>query len=100
MISMALKGVSDVINEVRSISRSLVPSTLRDLGLIESILELIDSFQRTKRVKINFKPVEIDEKSLPENLQLAIFRILQEQLTNIVRHSSAEQVNISLKNNG
>ena len=98
MISMALKGVSDVINEIRSISRSLVPSTLRDLGLIESIHELIDSFERTQTFKIKFKPINIDEEKLPENLQLTIFRIIQEQLTNIIKYASARDVFIRLKN--
>ncbi len=37
MANMALKGVSDVINEIRSMSRALVPYTLKDLGLVESI---------------------------------------------------------------
>ena len=45
MVSMALKGVSDVINEVRAMSRSLVPYTLKDLGLVESIEELVESIR-------------------------------------------------------
>jgi PAS domain S-box-containing protein len=92
MVSLALKGVSDVINEVRAISKSLVPSTLKDLGLIESINELIDSFRRTQLMAIHFDHFNFHENPLPENQQLTLFRITQEQLNNIVKHSRARNV--------
>ncbi len=96
MVNMALKAVSDVINDVRAMSRSLIPSTLKDLGLIESINELIDSLTRAKIVKIEFDHLEFDENILPENQKLTLFRIVQEQLNNIVKHACAKTVNIRL----
>jgi PAS domain S-box-containing protein len=99
MVSMALKGVSDVINEVRSMSRSLVPSTLKDLGLIESISELIDSITRTQLLSIELEDCGFTENHLPENLKLTMFRIVQEQLNNIVKHANAREVFIRLSQN-
>jgi PAS domain S-box-containing protein len=100
MVSMALKGVSDVINEVRSMSRSLVPFTLKDLGLIESINELIDSIKRTLKLHIEFDHAAYKIKLLQQNQKLTLFRIVQEQLNNIVKHSKASNVIITLKNDG
>ena len=96
MVDMALKAVSDVINDVRAMSRSLVPFTLKDLGLIDSVNELIDSLLRTKVLDIEFEHLEFDEDQLPENQKLTLFRIIQEQLNNIVKHAGAKKVTIKL----
>lgn len=97
MVALALKGVSDVINDVRSISRSLTPPTLKDLGLIEALNELIDSISRTQLLTIHFDVFQFDESILPENQKLTIFRMVQEQLNNIVRHADARQAWIELR---
>jgi len=97
MITMALKGVGDIINEIRSISRSLVPSTLQDLGLIDSVNDLIDSLRQTQALRIDLDYSGFDENALPENKKLSLFRIIQEQLNNIMKHANAQHVLISLR---
>lgn len=96
MVNMGLKAVADAINDVRTISRSLVPFTLKDLGLIESINELIEAFMRTKVLTIEFEHAEFVEDLVPENQKLSLFRIVQEQLNNIIKHSGAKNVSIKL----
>ena len=96
MVNMALRAVGDVINDVRSISRSLVPFTLKDLGLIESINELVDTFLRTRVLNIEFEHAGFAEDAIPENQKLSLFRIVQEQLNNIVKHAGAKNVSIKL----
>jgi PAS domain S-box-containing protein len=97
MLSMAVKGVSDIINEVRAMSRSLIPSTLKDLGLVESVNELVDSIARTNVLQVDFNPIEFEDSYLPENQQLTLFRIIQEQFNNIVKHAGARNVFIKLE---
>jgi len=96
MVDMALKSVSDVINDVRAMSRSLVPFTLKDLGLVESINELIDSLMRTRSINIEFEYGCFNESIVPENQKLSMFRIVQEQLNNVVKHARAQNVWIKL----
>ncbi|MFL5738725.1 MAG: PAS domain S-box protein [Flavisolibacter sp.] len=96
MLNMALKGVSDVINEVRAVSRSLIPSMLNDLGLVESVTELVDSITRTELLRIDFHHLHFDEDQLTENQKLSLFRIIQEQLNNIVKHAGADEAWIEL----
>jgi len=96
IIEIALKSVSDIINDVRSMSRSLVPFTLKDLGLIESIKELIDSLMRTRTINIEFEYARFNESIVPENQKLSIFRIVQEQLNNVIKHAGAQNVWIKL----
>jgi signal transduction histidine kinase len=79
-------------------SRSLLPHTLKDLGLVDSVSELIESFGRAQLLKIGLDCKGFDEELLPENQKLTLFRIIQEQLNNIARHAGAKNISISLKN--
>ena len=98
MVSLALKSISDVINEIRTISHALVPPTLGDLGIIESIEELIHSISYGRRLQIDFDYFEFNEDRVPENQQLMLFRIIQEQLNNVVKHAEASRVHMVIKN--
>ncbi|HJW18858.1 MAG TPA: PAS domain S-box protein, partial [Flavisolibacter sp.] len=97
MVNMALKGVSDAINEIRAMSRSLLPHTLSDLGLVESICELTDSLGRAQLIRIDFNYDDFDEINIPENQKLTLFRIVQEQLNNIAKHAEASNISVTLK---
>ena len=97
MVTRALKGVSDIIDEIRSISRSLVPSSLQDLGFIESVNDLVDSLRHTQAISINFDHLDFDEDILPDNKTLSLFRIIQEQLNNILKHANAKNVTVTLR---
>ena len=98
MISMALKGISDVINEVRRMSRTLMPPTLGDLGLMESVSDLVETISRTQYLRIDLDDYEFDEGQVADNKKLMIFRIIQEQLNNIVKHAEAKKVSVMLRN--
>jgi PAS domain S-box-containing protein len=97
MVNMALRSMADVINEVRSMSRSLVPPTMKDLGLIDSINDLIESIRSTQSLSIELDYYEFDEDQLPENKKLALFRITQEQLNNVIKHAKATHVSIMIR---
>jgi PAS domain S-box-containing protein len=98
ILNLALNSVRDVINDIRGMSRSLVPFTLKDLGLVESIHELAESLMRARTVVIEFEHIDFNEDSIPENQKLSLFRIVQEQLNNIIKHSGAQNVWIRLYN--
>ncbi|MEO7984435.1 MAG: ATP-binding protein, partial [Bacteroidota bacterium] len=97
MINHSHKALVGIINQIRQLSQSLVPPSLGDLGLIESIQELCDSIKRAHTFGINFFSRHFSEEQLPENLKLMLFRIIQEQVNNIVRHAEAKSVQIKLQ---
>lgn len=97
LIDIALKNVSNVIDEVRFMSRSLVPPTLKDLGLVDSVNDLVDSLRTTQPLNFELTYVDVDEEHLPENKKLALFRILQEQLNNVLKYAGANKVSIALR---
>jgi signal transduction histidine kinase len=97
MIQLSHKTLVGIINELRRLSQSLVPPTLGDLGLVESIYDLCDSLRSTHTFNIEFYHRHFNEDPLPANLKLMFFRIIQEQASNIIRHAQASNVNIRLQ---
>jgi PAS domain S-box-containing protein len=97
LITISSRNIMEAINEIRKLSRSLVPPTLGDLGLIESIKDLCDAFISMKTFNIDFVHRNVREKHVPDNQKLMLFRIIQEQTNNIVKHAKASNVKIELK---
>jgi len=90
-----LKGrVDDIIQIVRDVATTLRPAAL-DLGILPGIEWLVEEFQKRNGIHCRVK-VENGEIDLPEDRGIVLFRILQESLTNISRHASARNVEISL----
>jgi hypothetical protein len=85
----------ETVESVRRIARNLRPGMLDDLGLAAAIESLIDQFMGRSdidcRLVMNREEFEIDE-----SLAICIYRILQEALTNIARHSGADSIRIIL----
>lgn len=97
MITFSHKSLTDTINEIRLMSQSLVPPTLGDLGLIESVQDLCDALRRAHTFSVDFNYRYFYEDSLPGELRLILFRIVQEQINNIIRHANASHVQIRLQ---
>ncbi len=96
LLEMSLKSVANAIDDVRTMSRSLVPPTLKDLGFIDSVNDLIDSLRTTQPVEFTLDYIDFDEERLTENRKLALYRIIQEQLNNVVKYANAGKVTICL----
>jgi signal transduction histidine kinase len=74
----------------------LLPPTLDKFGLIEAVKELIESFQKSDSVNILLQ-VKQDEGRLAEKMtELNLFRIIQELISNSIKHGQAKQVLIDL----
>jgi PAS domain S-box-containing protein len=93
-ISKSYQNVTFIIEEIRRLTKKLVPPSL-DTTLAEAIRDLIDEIQAIAPVKISLV-TELDEKSLNESIKLMIYRILQEQINNILKHAAASQVEIKI----
>lgn len=100
MLKKSSEYIKQVIDEIRSLSKSLISPTLNDLGLMESLKELIDSIVKIKDMQIDVHRDNFSEETLSDIQKLMLYRIMQEQLNNILKHSKAEHVDIGLKNAG
>jgi two-component system sensor histidine kinase UhpB len=95
-IDDAKQSVRQALNEVRRISSELRPETLEQLGLVSALTELATSFGRLSGIRVERR---FDE-SLPKldpDVELAVYRIAQESLTNVARHANATRVVIALE---
>jgi signal transduction histidine kinase len=85
------------IEEVRTIVQDLRPAILDDLGIIATITWFCREFQK---VYVNIevkKDIDILEQDIPSPLKTVIYRILQEALNNVAKHSRARKIQLGLK---
>jgi signal transduction histidine kinase len=83
------------ILEVRTISHLLHPPLLDELGFHSAARWYAEGFAKRSGVRVELHLTEIVER-LPKEIELALFRVLQESLTNIHRHANASQVDIAV----
>ncbi len=87
---------SDTLDEIRTISQNLRPTTLDTIGLSASVNNMMERLKRSTEIKISYKcPLSIDEL-IPKDLEINIYRILQELTNNILKHSKASEATITI----
>jgi PAS domain S-box-containing protein len=89
--------IQQSIEETRRIQMDLRPSILDDLGILATINWFCREFQVTYPGIYIEKEVNIQEDEIPDLLKTPIYRILQEALNNIAKHSKAYMISLSLK---
>ncbi|MCK5713403.1 MAG: ATP-binding protein [Hyphomicrobiaceae bacterium] len=87
--------IDATIQAVRRVSTELRPGILDDLGLEAAVEWQLEEFQRRTDIRCTFSS-DIKESSLDARVTTTAFRILQEALTNVVRHARASQVKVNL----
>ena len=89
--------VQGAIDEARRIQMNLRPSMLDDLGILPTIKWLCRQFESTySDIRIK-QSIKIEEHEVPDSLKTAIFRVLQEGLNNVAKHSRAKGVSLFLR---
>jgi two-component system sensor histidine kinase DegS len=83
------------LKEIRAIIFDLRPMSLDDLGLAHTIQEYVKSIKEEKDIKIELKIKPIDDEIEPI-IQVAVYRIIQEILNNVKKHSKAKNVEVKL----
>jgi PAS domain S-box-containing protein len=92
--------IQATVEETRRIAMGLRPSTLDDIGISETIYWFCRQYENIyKNIRI-LKLIGIEEDQMPETLKTVIFRVLQESLNNVAKHSGANRVQLSLQQQG
>jgi len=98
-LTKVVEGLSDLSTALRDVSHSLHPPCLRYVGIGAALKSLGKVFQDNYGIRINVSvPAELPR--LTSELELCVFRITQECLQNIVKHSAASRADIRLEHNG
>lgn len=95
-VSENLAMVEQISREIRTISHLLHPPLLDAAGLVSAIRWYVDGFSERSKIQVN---LEIPEKfaRLSDEMEIAIFRMVQECLTNIHRHSGGSSATIRMR---
>lgn len=95
-ISRLMKEVDRVYEDIRNISHNLMPKTLSKLGLYPAIDELLNQFRiAAPQTRFNYFR-KISSNHFSETAKINIFRMIQELLTNVVKHANAAEVSLQL----
>lgn len=87
------------IEEIRKLSKGLTTDIIKNLGLCTAIENVTDDLMEVSKLKITCALTTFNEKNFDEKFKLNIFRIVQEQLNNILKHAKATTINISILQN-
>jgi signal transduction histidine kinase len=89
-------GLTDcAIQEVRTISHLLHPPLLEELGFLAAARWYVDEYGKRSQIKVSLLVDEPIER-LPKEVEIALFRVLQEALTNVYRHAAAQSVDVRI----
>jgi PAS domain S-box len=97
LLYKSYENITKAIDEIRILSKTLVPPSLGDIGLKEALLEMIENLNNTTELAIHIRASDPHIESLSNNKKLIIYRIVQEQINNILKHSRATEAFIELK---
>ena len=99
-LDTTVKLIQNAVEEVRRIATDLRPSMLDDLGILATLGWFIREFETIySGIRIE-SSIEIQERDVPDPLKIVIYRVLQEGLNNVAKHSRTECVSVSLKRTG
>ena len=97
-IQSTIKPLSPLVNEtiskLSSISKNLVPTSLKSLGLLQTINQLIENFESNQTANISFTTNY--SKCVGIEIELQLYRIVQEAIHNAIKHANATQIDVKL----
>jgi PAS domain S-box-containing protein len=97
LLPKSIEYLNSTINEIRILSRRLSEPTLGKIELHETIRELINALSATNKIGIFLDAPDLDTLEAPEDLHIGLYRIIQEHLTNVLKHAGAETVHITIR---
>ena len=89
------RKLSDILRDIRALSHYLLPRNLGDTSLVAPIRTLVNEFSETAGLEIKLVTQEIPGR-IPPGTMTTIFRLLQESLSNVVKHARAKHVVVTL----
>lgn len=88
---------SEAMNKVHGLAIELRPSSLDDLGLLPAMEQYTIDFAKRYGIKVDFQAIGFNERRMPPEKETALYRIVQEALTNVAKHSQASIAGVILE---
>ena len=88
------RTTEEVLENLHRLAANLRPASLDHLGLEPAMRQHLTSIERTYGLKVRFKALGLDGERLPAVVETTLYRVVQEALTNVVRHAKASSVDV------
>lgn len=88
--------LDESINEVRNISHRMMPRALSELGLVPAIADMLNKSLGSTDVQFEFEHHKVEGQRFDEKIEISLYRICQELINNIIKHSGATSVSVQL----
>jgi len=95
LLTGALSRLDETIAEMRRVAHSMMPEALINLGLGQALLDYCEGLREASGVEISYQQIGLDER-LTTEVEITIYRIVQELLNNVVKHAKAKEVLVQL----
>ncbi|MBO9202718.1 MULTISPECIES: sensor histidine kinase [Niastella] len=96
MIKRSCDSITNAIEEIRRLSKSMIETFHKEVGLEFSLNDLIEKIRLAQPFTISLYFAVPDEPNLDDKLKKTIFRIVQEQLNNTIKHADASEVQVAI----
>ncbi|HEY2722714.1 MAG TPA: response regulator [Chitinophagaceae bacterium] len=96
-LSRSHENLRIAIEEIRVLCKQLVAPSIVDLGLAEAVNDLISGMKFSNKIEFHFTATGIDKETTETHKQLMIYRVIQEQINNILKYAKASEVTIEIK---
>lgn len=93
------KLLDEASTEVRNISHQMMPRALQEAGLVPALQDLLDSALGHSSIKYTLEQHNAETR-FPEEIEIGIYRVCQELLNNVIKHSGASEVSVQLIRSG
>ena len=97
-LEMLLQELQQGLGGVRDLIENLQPSLLEEVGLVAGLNRYVDRFRRQTGIEVELIGWERLAERLPDMVELAVFRIVQEALENVRKHSQASRARVEFEN--
>jgi signal transduction histidine kinase len=88
------RAAEDLGREVHGLALRLRPTALDDIGLHAALAQLIGEWSLRTRIEVDLHASDLDKVRLPPDVETALYRVIQEALTNVARHARARHVSV------
>jgi two-component system NarL family sensor kinase len=94
LLDKTLALVDESCKELRSVSHNMMPNALLKSGLSSAVKTFLDKLDH-KQLKVNLHTEGLENR-LPDTMEIVLYRVIQETVNNVIKHSKANQLDISL----
>lgn len=89
-------NVQLAIREIRTLSHQLAPATFSEHSLIAAVNEMVEHISASGKYQVHFNYAGLRTEEVPEEVKLTLFRVIQEQVNNILKHADGNEIYISI----